>query len=72
MKLLSIKNLFGGLGLEVHTIGGHIGVAGTQAAAMEDMDTIEAVVEDILVIGEDKDLGVVVVEEHTLAVLVVE
>ena len=67
MKHLFTRNLYGGLGLEDLTIGGHIGLDGTQAVAMEAMDITEAAAADIHTIGEDQDLGVVAVEEHTLA-----
>jgi hypothetical protein len=71
MKHLSIRNQFGGLGPQVHIIGGHIGLDGTLEAAMEAMDTGEEE-EVIHAIGEAQDLGEVAVEEHILVDLVAE
>jgi hypothetical protein len=67
MKLLSIKKVFGGLGLEEHIITGPIGEDGIQVEVMEDM------VEDITDVdgGQLEDRGGVQEEEATEADLVV-
>jgi hypothetical protein len=70
MKLLYIKNQYGGLGLAALITGGHIGADGTLVEAMADMDTIEADEEDIT--GVVADLGVAVEEAEIVEDLVVE
>jgi hypothetical protein len=69
MKLLYIKNQYGGLGLAALITGGHIGADGTLVEAMADMDTIEADEEDIT--GVVADLGVAVEEAEIVEDLVV-
>jgi hypothetical protein len=61
MKLLYIKNQYGGLGLGALITGGPTGADGTMAAAMAVMDTmvVDTAVEDI---GLAAALGVVVEE----------
>jgi hypothetical protein len=67
MKLLSIKKVFGGPGLEDHITGGLIGQDGIQEVVMEVMAIGEVEADTILVIGADQGPGVVQEEEEIVA-----